>query len=103
MSFFHHTNFLNDILLIAVGLVGGLGALMMIYQSSILVFNNFSVENYQDIGFKKSQILAMVQSKDLLTLPEKKAIINEIVGDKAKMYEFSDDELDKILEALNKN
>lgn len=103
MSFLKHKNLIDDVLLITVGIVGALGAVMIIYQNFVPVHGFFLKENTGNVELKKSQILATVSLKNLLTLEQKNAIISDILGDKVKMYGFSDDELEKILEALNKN
>ena len=102
MNFISRTNFHDDILLIAVGIVGTLGGLMIIY-SSAFGSQNFSSVNGASLDFKKAQILAMVQSKDLLTEREKEMVSKELIGERVQMYDFSDSQIKKILDALNKN
>lgn len=92
----------NDVLLVAVGIVGVFGALLMLYTS----FNfgdQKSLNKNADIIVKKSQILATVSTRDFLTQPEKDAIIKELIGEKIKEFKFSQDEIDRILSILNKN
>src|SRR3989344_3142549 len=102
MNFINRTNFHDDIMLIAVGIVGTLGGLMIIYTSAF-GSQDFSLVNTSSLDFKKAQILAMVQSKDLLTEREKEMVSKELIGEKVQMYSFSDGQIKKILDALNKN
>lgn len=102
MNFITRTNLQNDILLILVGFVGAFGALVMVY-SVFFGFRENLVTNENNLTVKKSQILAMVQSKNLLTKSEKDIIGRELIGERIKMYSFTDREINKILEALNKN
>ena len=101
MNFINNSNFQNDALLIAVGIVGAFGALVIIYTNAVFGGQNFFFQNDYDIDAKKSQILAMVQTKNFLTGKEKDAIIKELIGEKVKMFSFTDNEIEKILSAVN--
>lgn len=102
MNFIKRTRFQNDVLLIAVGLVGAFGALTVIYGAVASGDRGLLPENY-NITAKKSQILAMVESRDLLTNNEKEIIGKELIGEKVKMYHFTEKEIGQILNALNKD
>lgn len=102
MDLLKHTNLQNDLLLIAVGVVGALGAIVMIYASVTFSSVKFT-ESSQDLLMKKSRILAMVESKEFLTSGEKEIITRELIGEKIKIFSFTPEEINKILTALNKD
>jgi len=103
MNFVKHPNLKSDILLIAIGIVGVFGSLSIIYSGANSGSQKYTYQNGYSLAEKKSQILAMVGSKDFLTQWEKESIVKELIGEKIKTYSFSQEESDKILQALNKN
>lgn len=95
---------LDDIMLMVVGAVCALAGILVISNYFYISSNN-SIRNINsgDIMIKKSQILAMVEEKTVLTPAQKAMISAAIIGNKVKMYNFTDQEINEIITVFNKN
>lgn len=92
-------------MLIAVGVVAGLAGVLVIFSQSF-VFSGSSRAadvNSNSISYQKARILALVETKNFLTPNEKDAIGRAIIGERVKMYNFTNEEINKVINALNKN
>lgn len=96
----------NDIMLMAVGAVGVLAGLLAISSYFILSIDKANygqvVNLKNNISVTKDQILAMVKNESILSPVSRKVIGSAIIGEKVKRYGFSQDEINKVIEALNK-
>jgi len=74
----------------------------------VLFYTRFVLKSFPAFQFssgleaKKAEILKRVSDPNPLTASEKNEIFKELAGPRIKQYKFTDEEVRKILKALNK-
>jgi len=84
-------------ILVVIALIVGFFYFRQPKKEEIINDNSYTL----DIGKRKEEIVAVVNSGKNLADSEKKDILKDIVGESFQKYEFSEDEKIKIVQALN--